>query len=301
MDGPSDTNYGARPPVKRKRPASEDVEEVPSSTPPPPITSTKRLHIREEVPSSSPPDPSTPTRELRDGTPMAGVVTTPEEEPVTLLRREIPDTYAAEHLKIREVIEIDDEEESQSIDEEEYYSEAAHSPSPELGESPRESFTYPDRNGSKTQAAFEEPTPSIEHEVLPPKGGWPDDGDDVSNDDEVSDDEEASEAVDEETEYIEIVDEEGGYEDQDEDDQQNVLYIASSISTNDAEPVQKMGIEASSSSSSSSSYSSSSSCEPQAPATCQPTTQALLANKTQEPDLTVAEPPGGWARVLPSS
>ncbi|KAL8800103.1 MAG: hypothetical protein Q9182_005415 [Xanthomendoza sp. 2 TL-2023] len=293
MDGLSDAKYGANLPAKRKRPAVEDLEELPSSTPPRPIASPKRLCIRDEVPLSSPPGPSIPTRDLGHGTPLAEVSPTPEKGPLTLPRGETPDTYAAEHKDFREVIEItDDDKESQSVDEEDYYSEASHSLSPELGGSPRESFTYLDGNGSKTQAAFEEPTPSIEYEVPPPEGGWPDDGDDGSSDEESSDDEEASDAVDEDTEYIEIDDEEGECEDQDEDDQHDVLDIESSRNTNDAEIVKKMGIDASS---------SSLSCEPQAPAIYQPTTQALLSNKTQEPDFTLAEPEGGWDQVLPFS
>ncbi|KAL8701785.1 MAG: hypothetical protein Q9224_000332 [Gallowayella concinna] len=77
--GPSDARYGARSPAKRKRPASEDVEEIPSSTPPGPIASTKRMRFAEEVPSSSPQEPSISTTRLRDDTPMPEYVFEPGE------------------------------------------------------------------------------------------------------------------------------------------------------------------------------------------------------------------------------
>ncbi|KAL8701784.1 MAG: hypothetical protein Q9224_000331, partial [Gallowayella concinna] len=186
------------------------------------------------------------------------------------------------------------------MNEEEYYPEASYSLSPELGASPEKAFTNSNGNGSKTQAAFEAPTPSIEFELPAPEGGWPDEVDDEVNnddeeapgmadeelDDEINDDDEgAPEAADEEAEYVEIVEEEGEYEDQEEDDQHEILDVESTLDTNDTKLANRMGIEASSS--------SSLIFKSQSPATSHPTTQALLANTIQEPDLTLADPEGG--------
>lgn len=275
-------------PAKRKRPSAEDEEEVPSSSPLQPKISNERKRRAsedgDEVPSSSPPQQQqqrTSTKRLRHHITLSEVAPVPNKDAAKVLAREIPDTYAADQPGMGDVVEID-EEELQVSDEQDSYSEASHSLSPELGSSPKQTFTHSNNKVSKTQAAFQEPAPSIEYELPAPEGGWPDE-DNV----EVIDDEDDEQGVaDEKADYDKFLEEEGRLMREDEDEEgnrQEPFEIESSIDAEDEGRAKSSSLIS----------------QPSPPASFQPTIQALLANRTQAPDFSLAEPEGGWDNVLP--
>ncbi|KAI4249448.1 MAG: hypothetical protein L6R42_008983, partial [Xanthoria sp. 1 TBL-2021] len=321
-DGASDTEDGFKSPAKRKRPAFEDGEEVPSSSPLQIEVSNKRVR--------------------RDSLPP-GILSSARNASARVSAKEIPDTYASGKPGAVDVIEISDGDDSESSEEELFRSEASHSLSPELGSSPRRLSTNLDRNVSRTQAAFLDPTPSIEYELAPPENGWQDeDGDDDDDDDDDQSNnkedndialtyEEAAEydlpapeggwpdentdqngdddsSQDEQAEYDRILEEEAGgsieaedeYGDEPEpDSQQENSSSESSFDTQEKKLAQKMGMRTRSSSPSSASSSTVTSRN-HSPTRIQHTTQGILTAQTQEPDLSLAEPEGGWDQVLSS-
>lgn len=323
-DGARDTKGGFKSPAKRKRPAVEDGEEVPSSSPLQIEVSNKRVR--------------------RDSLPPE-ILSSPGNASARVSAKEIPDTYASGKPGAIDVIEISDGDDSESSEEELFRSEASHSLSPELGSSPRRLLTSLDRNVSRTQAAFLDPTPSIEYELAPPENGWQeedgdddddDDDDDQSNDKEDDDIaltyEEAAEydlpapeggwpdenndqnddddsAQDEQAEYDRILEEEAGgsveaegeYGDEPEPDSQQEISLSESSFDTQEKLAEKMGMRTRSScSSSSSSSSSTGTSRNHSPTRIQHTTQGILTAQTQEPDLSLAEPEGGWDQVLSS-
>ncbi|KAL8889774.1 MAG: hypothetical protein Q9215_003016 [Flavoplaca cf. flavocitrina] len=316
-DGANDVKYQPRSPVKRKRTEFESGIEIPSSSPMQAEASIKRLRH-----DSFPPD----------------ILSRPANNSGKIPAKGVTDTYASDKPEAIDVIEISDGDDSESLDEELFCSEASHSLSPELGSSPKKVFTSTDRNVSRTQAAFLDPTPMIEYELAAPEDGWQDDDeveedrdeDGQSNEDETYEsrhkttgfelaapeggwpdedeeqsDEDENSAEDEQAEYDRILKEEGGsgveVEDEDEsehDNRPNVYASESSFDTQERKLAQEMGMRAHSSSTPSST-STVTSRNP-SPTRLQPTTQGILTAQTQEPDFSLAEPEGGWDQVLSS-
>ncbi|KAL8736682.1 MAG: hypothetical protein Q9166_000048 [cf. Caloplaca sp. 2 TL-2023] len=259
-DGASDSRVAITSTAKRKRPTSKGDE---------------------EVPSSSPPQPVLPTKRTRHSSPSSEVALSPAKGSSRVLAREIPDNYPAERLGARDVIEIDDEEES--LGEKINVSERTHSSSPELGSSPKKVSINPDPQLSKTQLAFQEPTPSVEYDLPAPEGGWPDEDGDERDDEE----DDPQEAFYGNAEFNRIMEEEGRLGDGERPISiSEASEVESSIDSADEELAREMETTIS---------------PAPARATLQPTTQALLATETQEPDFSLAEPEGGWDNVLPSS
>ncbi|KAL9578537.1 MAG: hypothetical protein Q9203_007060, partial [Teloschistes exilis] len=171
---------------KRKRETSEDVVEVPSSSPPGSERPSKRF------------------RRDFSGSQHSEVAPVPEQIVPRSLPREIPDTYPTTIPEGAEVVDLldaedspvnsdeqgeDNEEEYQVEHEEEYEEseedykegdedEVSRRLSPELGLSSSPPSMDRGRVVSETQAAFQEPTPSIEYELPPPEGGWDDEDED---------------------------------------------------------------------------------------------------------------------------
>ncbi|KAL8850765.1 MAG: hypothetical protein Q9221_004333 [Calogaya cf. arnoldii] len=330
MDGANDAEDVFRSPVKRKRPAYEEGEEG------------------GEVPSSSPLQPEVPNKRLRPDSLPHEILSSPGNAPAKVSAKEVPDTYATTDAAAIDVIEISDGDGSEASEEGLFCSEEERSPSPELGSSPKIISAGLDRNASKTQAAFLDPTPSIEYDLAEPENGWQDedqdqddeydeenneeyDDDDKSNDkgndsvaltyeeaagfdlaapeggwpdenDDKSDDEENS-GQDEQAEYDRIPKEEAGgltgaegeYGDEPESDSQ--IEMLSSIGTQEKGLAERMGMRTRSSSPSSSSVVTS---RTPSRTRVQHTTQGILTAQTQEPDLSLAEPEGGWDQVLSS-
>lgn len=159
VDGACDSRNVTESPSKRKRLASEEVEEVPSSSPPETIRSPKRL--RHGVVDSF----------LNEIEPIS------QRDRVEHVAREVPDTYATDkHGDIIDLVDCleDDREISEPLDEEEYYLKNSHSVSPELGRSPTHAFGNVQRDVSKTQIAFDEPVLPIDFGLALPKGGFGD-------------------------------------------------------------------------------------------------------------------------------
>ncbi|KAL8786656.1 MAG: hypothetical protein Q9213_002685 [Squamulea squamosa] len=126
------------------------------------------------------------------------------------------------------------------------------------------------------------------------KGGGDEDEDDAQLDDAHDD-----------GEYHRILEEEGQDETDHEDDigssieaDQN-FESGSSFDTQKKQLARQMGMRARSSSSTVKSHSSSLALAI-APSRVQPTTQALLTAPTQQPDFSLAEPEGGWDKILSS-
>ncbi|KAL8860483.1 MAG: hypothetical protein Q9178_003142 [Gyalolechia marmorata] len=315
-DGANDGIHGSISPAKRKRPAFEDEEEVPSSSPPQSGLSSKRLRrdsVRPEILS-----PRVPAKE-------------------------IPDTYATDKPGAPAVIVISDENDSPSSEEEDAYSEASHSLSPELGSSPKPMFSNPDHNMSRTQAAFLESAPPIDLGIPAPDGGWSDEGEDKRDDKSNSEqdhepelaEEEATEfdlpapeggwpdedaednsqgSADGKTEYDRILEEEGGgvYEDENEGEGEvedgvvvdadsqidEITGTESSMHTQEKIVAKAMGMRAPSSPTT---VRSPSPAPAPAPARFQPTAPgSALTTPTKEPDLFLSEPDGGWDNILSS-
>ncbi|KAL9012911.1 MAG: hypothetical protein Q9173_002352 [Seirophora scorigena] len=268
LDGASDAR-GSSPPTKRKRPLSEEVEEVPSSSPPQQHRSTKRLRYT---------DVDAPRIEVK---------ATPQHDRIKDIAREIPDTFATEHQEGAEVFDLVDHLEkerefSDSVDDDENYSTQNSLPvSPELGHSPIQSFNSTHRQVSKTQAAFDDPTPQIDFDLAEPDGGF--------SEDEIGDkkDEKKGEPVlqegdSEETDVFHSLE-------ADEQDE---------VPATRHPPPPNPGLD----SDSDGGPTPRSSPPMMSPRHNQATTQALLAAETQELDFSLPEPEGGWdAALLPSS
>ncbi|CAL8578975.1 hypothetical protein XPA_004739 [Xanthoria parietina] len=328
MDGASDAQDRFKSPAKRKRPAFEDGEEIPSSSPLQIETSNKRLR-RDSLPDE--------------------ILSSPGGNAFTKVSaKEIPDTYASGKPGAIDVIEISDEDDSHSPEEELFCSETSQSLSPELGSSPRRLSTSLDRNVSRTQAAFLDPAPSIEYELAAPEDGWQDEEDDGEDDqsnaeeddgialsykeaaeydlpapqcgwpdedddqdedeDEDEDDDDEVSAKDEQAGYDRILEEEvgglveadGEYGDEGEpESQQEISSSEFSFDTQERKLAREMGMEGRPSSSPSSSSSTVTSRNP-SQTRIQYTTQGIITAQTQEPDLSLAEPEGGWDQVLSS-
>lgn len=264
VDGPSDAHHSTGSPGKRKRLASEEVKEVPSSSPAESIRSTKRLRHYEEEESLFIEIGSSSERDHSKSPP-----------------KEIPDTFATNNpdgKHIIDVINIDDS--SDSLEEESYYSEKSHSLSPELGQSPIKSSNETQRNVSKTQAIFDEPEVPGDFDLALPDGGFIDE----DQDDLAEAIRNAAQEID--PEGLDRRDNERAEELQSLEDEQ--LQDAQRIpsNTNDSK---HNSIPPSSPSQTS-------------PNPHQSITQAILAGETQHLDFSLPEPDGGWdAALLPSS
>ncbi|KAL8978606.1 MAG: hypothetical protein Q9177_006362, partial [Variospora cf. flavescens] len=127
LDGASDARQGSKSPTKRKRPPSEEVEEVPSSSPPTTCRSPKRLRYADL------------------DAPRIEVEATPQRSRLKHITREIPDTFATEHQGLEAIDSVDYLESEREFsdshdDEEDSYTERSHPVSPELGRSPIRTF-----------------------------------------------------------------------------------------------------------------------------------------------------------------
>ncbi|KAI4097887.1 MAG: hypothetical protein LQ344_000159 [Seirophora lacunosa] len=269
LDGASDARHGSRSPTKRKRPFSEEVEELPSSSPPGQHRSPKRMRYT---------DVDAPRIEVK---------ATPQHDRIKDMAREIPDTFATEHQEGAEVFDLVDHLEkerafSDSVDDDENPStQKSHPVSPELGRSPIQSFNSTHRQVSTTQAMFDDPAPQIDFDLAEPDGGF--------SEDEVGDkrEEEKGEPVlqegdSEETDVFHSLDANG--QDEVPTTRHTPKPNPASDSDSDGGPTPR-------------------SSPPVMPTRHnQATTQALLAAETQELDFSLPEPEGGWdAALLPSS
>lgn len=298
---------------KRKRETSEDVVEVPSSSPP----------------GSERP----PKRFRRDfsGSQHSDVAPVPEQIVPRSLPREIPDTYPTTIPEGAEVVDLldaedssvysdeqgeDNEEEYQVEHEEEYEEseedykegdedEVSRCLSPELGLSSSPPSMDRGRVVSETQAAFQGPTPSIEYELPPPEGGWDDEDEDqekegpeifeIGSDSDENEEEEGDENKEEEGDENEDV---GGDELEDEAPKDEVLdqpRAEPRIEVKEDDDGDELEDEAEDNG-----EEEESEVHTSIP-TAQPTTQAIFDAETQFPDLSLPEPEGGWDSVLPSS
>ncbi|KAL8834258.1 MAG: hypothetical protein Q9170_003845 [Blastenia crenularia] len=272
VDGASESRHTERSPGKRKRPAPE---EIPSSSSPQPIRSAKRLRADEEESLFVEQD------------------SVPEPDPVRGLPREIPDTFPTNVPDKVYINLVDDEESSESLDEyededenedEDYDSEKARSLSPELGRSPAKTSNDIQRNVSRTQALYNEPEIALDFDVPPPDGGF--------SDDEEEKFEEFEEFEDDDREAHDNTQQ----KDNSEEDEEEFHIL-------EAEP-QPQSFQTSNPLPPAS---DSNSTPPSSPPSISqklyhPTTQAILAAETYDPDLSLPEPEGGWeAALLPSS
>ncbi|KAL8715933.1 MAG: hypothetical protein Q9220_000600 [cf. Caloplaca sp. 1 TL-2023] len=250
-DGTRDEETLPSFPMKRKRPISEDVEEVPSSSPPQPMHSAKRM------------------RRGETDVPFTEIASTPERRSLKDQLREIPDTYTENQAKLADIVELEDEgDEEDEEDEEDAYEssegddielEGSRSSSPELGASPRKSPSNDnERSVSKTQAIFQEPDLPPDLDVAEPPGGWSDEEEDMQAEKQGKEDAQMSVS---------------GEAPDDEDEDRAEIPIKQEPT--DHEP----------------SRTRPSSLHHQHE---QPTTQVLLSLQTQEPDLSLPSPPGGW-------
>ncbi|KAL9576615.1 MAG: hypothetical protein Q9212_006956, partial [Teloschistes hypoglaucus] len=320
-------------PTKRKRETSEDVVEVPSSSPPGSERPSKRF------------------RRDFSGSQHSDVAPVPEQIVPRSLPREIPDTYPTTIPEGAVVVNLLDEEDSpeqsdeQGKDKEEDYEEEYEGEyegqyegehegeyegeyegkyegkyegehegehegeyegaeeeyeegdedevssrlSPELGRSPSPPGVHRGRVVSETQAAFQEPTPSIEYAVPPPEGGWDDEDEDqemegpeiveIGSDSDEDEEEKANEDENEDGPQIE----EEAHIDELQDQPQAEPRIEAEDDDgvdeleDDAEDEEEEGTEA-----------------PASIPTAQLTTQAIFDAETQFPDLSLPEPEGGW-------
>ncbi|KAL8946246.1 MAG: hypothetical protein Q9222_007336, partial [Ikaeria aurantiellina] len=184
LDGTRDEEPLPSSPIKRKRGASEDVEEVPSSSPPEVRNPAKRRRHREAETS------------------FTEIASTPQRRSLTDQSGEIPDTYTTNQPRAADVVELDDEEDAYDFSEEEDYElEGSRSPSPELGASPRKSpSSNIERSVSKTQAIFHEPDLPPDLDVALPPGGWSDEEDDIGGGSEDTQNKGSGQADDDERE-----------------------------------------------------------------------------------------------------
>ncbi|KAL9598498.1 MAG: hypothetical protein Q9219_004471 [cf. Caloplaca sp. 3 TL-2023] len=164
LDGPSDDDpLPVRSPGKRKRPGSEGIEEVPSSSPPEPVRSVKHRRPNNE---------ESLFLEIE-------VEPTLERDGVKNSPREIQDTLATNVPGKQTVVELTDDEDPELYPDEvgDYASDKSRSLSPELGRSPIKPNNETRRNVSRTQAIFDEPEAPIDFDIPPPEGGFGDEDD----------------------------------------------------------------------------------------------------------------------------
>ncbi|KAL8738289.1 MAG: hypothetical protein Q9181_000878, partial [Wetmoreana brouardii] len=279
-DVSSDEGLFIRSPPKRRREAAEDVEEASLTSP------TKRRRQTSEaieIPSSSPPEPPKSKKRLplddRDGA-FREIVSTPEHGSTRRLAREIPNTYPAENPDPAGMIDLrDDADLLKPLDEEDYQTDVARSPSPELGGSLSPPVTTR-RIISETQAIFQRPTPTTNFELPPPEGGWDDEEDDqgdgaqkITRRKRATDDRRPgnSDEEDEGEEDQELPEEHSAIGEDEEDEENN----ANDAAIPDTKPSSSRNDRH--------------------------TIQAILNAETQLPDFSLAEPEGGWDSLLPSS
>ncbi|KAL8762086.1 MAG: hypothetical protein Q9184_001858 [Pyrenodesmia sp. 2 TL-2023] len=274
IGGASDSRHTPRSPLKRKRLASEEVVEVPSSSPPEKFKSPKRKRMNDV--------------ESR----LNGIASTHLQARVEPTAREIPDTYAIDNpanantADLGNYVEIEDDP-SEHMDEEDYDSEKPYPVSPELGRSPTKFISDTPRNISKTQAVFEEAVPEIDFGLASPEGGF-------------GDEEEIENNGTPRAEHKTV--EDGGYEDvevfhsleTDEEDDTDGIHSIRHPLPPDSNPDP-------SSVSNSNSTPQSSPPLPMSPEHSHSTTQALLNAETQQLDYSLPDPEGGWDAVLPPS
>ncbi|KAL8686501.1 MAG: hypothetical protein Q9218_007061, partial [Villophora microphyllina] len=294
VDGLSEEDLFTRASPKRKREPSEDVVEVPSSSPPESQRPRKRFH--------------------RDhsGSPQSEVPSIPERTAQKNRPREIPDTYSTIIPEGADVVDLLDAEDSpESFDEEEedyeeenyegdYQGEVSRALSPELGRSVTPPSVGRGRVVSETQAAFQEPTPSIEYDLAPPEGGW-DDEDEEHQIDELPPpeggwDDEAEDQVLEEREVVNV--ESDGDEDEIENgvqrhEEYNQPQAEHQAEAKDEDDSDELGDDAQ--------VDENDEDVQQNIPNVQPNTQAIFNAETQELDLSLPEPEGGWDSVLPPS
>lgn len=275
IDGASDSRHTPRSPPKRKRLASEEVEEVPSSSPLEKIKSPKRMRMSEA---------ETPLNEIASTHLRAGV------EPAA---REVPDTYAIDNPAnantddLRNYVEIEDDS-SEHEDEEDYDSEEPYPVSPELGRSPAKLLSDTPRNDSKTQAAFEEVVPEIDFGLALPEGGF---GDEQEIENDGTPRAEHKTVEDRDSEDPEVF---HSLETDQENEPDEIHSIRHPLPPN-SNPNPR-------SDSDSDSIPQSSPPLPISPKYNNATTQALLNAETQQLDYSLPDPEGGWdAALLPPS
>ncbi|KAL8905048.1 MAG: hypothetical protein Q9207_002863 [Kuettlingeria erythrocarpa] len=274
VDGTSDARRTARSPLKRKRLTSEEVEEVPSSSPPEKVKSPKRLRSN---------DMQAPINALKSSPLHAEVESTV---------REVPDTYAvdtpakAHTADPCDYIEIEDDS-SEHMYEEDYDSDAPYPVSPELGRSPSKTINDTQRNVSETQAAFDQAIPDIDFGLALPEGGFGDE-EEMENDGTPR----AELEIEDQDSEDEIF---HSLEANEEDEQDSFHSTTHPLPANSSpSPGSDFGPD---------SIPPSSPPLPISPNYTNSTTQALLNAETQQPDYSLPGPEGGWPPELfpPSS
>ncbi|KAL8930729.1 MAG: hypothetical protein Q9208_000270 [Pyrenodesmia sp. 3 TL-2023] len=271
IDGANDSRHIPRSPIKRKRLASEEVEEVPSSSPPEKVQSSKRLRRNDGKTSL-------------DGTASAHL-----HAGVESTAREVPDTYAIENpanantVDLGNYVEIEDNP-SEQMDGEDYDSEEPYPVSPELGRSPTKFLGDTSRNVSKTQAAFEEAVPEIDFGLASPEGGFGDE-EEIENDGTPRAEQRTVEYGDSEFHSLET----------DEEDEQDEIHSIRHPLPPNSNPSPGPVFDSDSNPKSSPPL-------PMSPKYSNHTTQALLDAETQQLDYSLPDPEGGWdAALLPPS
>ncbi|KAL8941507.1 MAG: hypothetical protein Q9216_002189 [Gyalolechia sp. 2 TL-2023] len=298
VDGSSDAYSNTGSPGKRKRPLSEEIEEVPSSSPPKPMKSTKRLR----------PDKTEESLVIE--------LDTTSERSRTRSPREIPDTLVTNIPDERHIVDLmDDEDSLESLNEDSYYSEKSHSLSPELGGSPAKTSNDTRRNVSKTQAIFDEPEAPSDFDLALPDEGFGDeneDGDTEKSEHGAQDDNPEEEDAND----FDLALPDGGFGDENEDNGARAArrgVHGENLENDDgteAEEFRRLEEEQPRTAeikyptlteSDNGSIPPSSPPEP-SPKPVRSTTQAILAAETQHPDFSLPDPEGGWdAALLPSS
>lgn len=151
-----DGQYESTPRGYLKRKRGDSGEDFPSSSPPEALRATKKPHLGEKQP------------------PPVEIASTPERTS----EREAHRSPTAVVVGGKSgVIDLEDDGESEESDRSDYYHDEPPDDSSPLGRSA--SQTLSDAGGqpiSKTQAAFQEPSPLIDLDVPAPEQGWDDDG-----------------------------------------------------------------------------------------------------------------------------
>ncbi|KAI4168479.1 MAG: hypothetical protein LQ343_006366 [Gyalolechia ehrenbergii] len=301
IDGPSDAHSKTGFPGKRKRPVSEEIEEVPSSSPPELIRPTKRLRPDEEEESL-----------------FIEIDSISERSSIKRPLREIPDTLATNFPDERHIVYLrDDEDSSDCLNQESCYSEKSHSLSPELGRSPIKTSNDTQRNVSKTQAIFDEPEGPENFDLALPDEGF---GDENENGAAKKTKNGAQEDNSEEKDDVDfdLALPDGGFGDENEDkgakatrngvqrdnldDLDNDDEVAEEFHSLEEEQPQNTEIKYPALTDPDNHSIPPSSPPGTSPRPHQPTTQAILTAETQHPDFSLPAPEGGWdAALLPSS
>ena len=222
-----------------------------------------------EIPSSSPPEFSKYTKRLRtdSGDPLVEISTTPQRDSTKNDAREIPDTIPPDTLALGTPQSVDlvdlSEADRSSEPSDEAIDRGERSVSPELGRSPIRPPKSSRRIGSETQAAFEEPLPATDFDLAEPKNGW---------DDEQDEDGEAVNSL--AGKPVTAEDNDSRVESQDDEDfEEEVPTEGHDQDKGSNGPQQK-------------------------PPHPHPATQAILSAETQDPDLSLPDPEGGWDALL---